>query len=166
MFEAFFRDYYPPLVRFAERLVLDLAVAEDIVQNLFVHLWEQADTLTPLDSLKSYLFRAVRNRCLNHLRSLAIRDKHQLLYLEALVATEVETGDSQTALAQEIRAALAKLPPQMAAVFVMKYQEGKKRHEIACQLGISENTVKTQLSRGRAKMRKLLQSSIQLNFFW
>ena len=165
VFEALFCDYYPLLTRFAEQMVASQEVAEDIVQNLFVHLWDQPDHLRAVVSLKSYLFRSVKNRCINHLRHLAIEDKHQLLYAEALLSLEQESAANDAVLVQEIARALAQLPTQMSLILRMKYRDGKKRHEIAQQLSISENTVKTQLTRGRAKLRKLLVESTHLHFF-
>lgn len=165
VFEAFFHRHYAPLTRFAERMVLRRPVAEDIVQNLFIHFWEQAPTMRVTTSLRAYLFRAVKNRCLNHLRQLAIQDHHQLLYLEALLATEAHTPTGDIQLEQEIAAALSQLPPRMATVLVMKYRDGQTRQAIAQHLGISENTVKTQLVRGKARLRELLTDATQLYFF-
>lgn len=164
VFEALFHDYYPSLLRFAEGFVFDPEVCEDIVQNIFIHIWEQAEYLNITISFKSYLYKAVRNRCLNHLRNLKIEDKHHLLYIEAsLNDSEVDWEDAE--ITQKIEAAIEKLPPKMAEIFRLKYLEEKSVRDIAAQLDISENTIKTQLLRAKDKLRELLRESLNLNFF-
>ncbi|WP_200975631.1 RNA polymerase sigma-70 factor [Echinicola sp. 20G] len=163
VFEALFHDYYPPLMKFAEGFVFDVEVCEDIVQNIFVHIWEQAEYLNITTSFKSYLYKAVKNRCLNHLRSLKIEDKHQLLYLEAcLNDSNVDLDDTE--LIRKIEQAINELPPKMADIFKLKYVEENSVRDIATQLNISENTIKTQLLRAKDKLRVTLRENLNLNF--
>ncbi len=164
VFEALFHDYYPGLLKFAEGYVFDSEVCEDIVQNIFVYIWEQAEFLNITTSFKSYFYKAVRNRCLNHLRSLKIEDKHHLLYLEAsLNDSHVDWEDSD--IPQKIEMAIEDLPPKMAEIFRLKYLEEKTVREISTQLDVSENTIKTQLMRAKEKLREVLRESLDLNFF-
>ncbi|GGZ37551.1 DNA-directed RNA polymerase sigma-70 factor [Echinicola pacifica] len=163
VFEAVFHDYYSGLIRFAEGIVFDEKVCEDIVQNIFLHVWEKAEFLTIDSSLKSYLYKAVKNRCLNYIRNLKIRDKHNLLYLEAcLNDSNVDFGDSE--ILSQIEATIQALPPKMAEIFRLKYLSEKSIRDIAQELEVSENTVKTQLLRAKGKLRISLQESLNLNF--
>ncbi|MEB2774678.1 RNA polymerase sigma-70 factor [Algoriphagus sp. D3-2-R+10] len=164
VFEALFRDFYPGLIRYAEGFVFDDKICEDIVQNIFIHIWERAEFLTINTSIKSYLYSAVKNRCFNYLRNLKVKDRHNLLYLEAcLNDTNVDFGDTE--ILSKIEEAIDNLPPKMANIFKLKYLNEKSIREIATELDVSENTVKTQLLRSKEKLRVLLHQSLNLNFF-
>ncbi len=166
VYEALFSNYYPQLVRFAEGYLFDKQECEDIVQNLFIYFWENADKISLELSVKSYFFHSVKNRCLNHLRDLNIRDRHNLLYLEGLMNLEDYSGLQDPEIIIHINAAISQLPEQMAKIFKLKYLEGKKISEIAQIHQITENTVKTQLLRAKGKLRKLLTETTSLNFFF
>ena len=159
-FQALFDRYYAPLTRFAEQFVASRPVAEDIVQSFFVHFWERADTLHVHTSLKAYCYHAVRNRCLNHLRSLRIEDQHHLLYLEALMREADDEDALDADLRQTLAQIIAALPPKMAEIVHLRYQENKPYQEIATLLNITQNTVKTQLQRAKFKMRQSLAASL------
>ena len=68
VFESIFREYYLMLKNYAWQYVLEEDVAEDIVQDVFVHLWERRNSLKLKVSVKSYLFTSVYNRCLNRIK--------------------------------------------------------------------------------------------------
>ncbi|GGF21762.1 RNA polymerase sigma factor [Echinicola rosea] len=164
VFEALFNDYYPSLLRYAEGFVFEGGLCEDIVQNIFVHIWEQAEYLTITTSFKSYLYASVRNRCLNHIRNLKIQDKHHLLYLEAsLNDSDVDWEEAE--INKKVESAIEALPPRIGEIFRLKYMEEKSVREIAQQLEISENTIKTHLLRAKGKLRKSLRESLNLNLF-
>jgi len=166
VYEALFSNYHPHLVRFAEGYLFDKQECEDIVQNLFIYFWENADKISLDHSVKSYFFNSVKNRCLNHLRDLNIRDRHNLLYLEGLLNVEGYSEFQNPEIIIQINTAIAQLPEQMAKIFKLKYLEGKKISEIAQINQITENTVKTQLLRAKDKLRKLLTETTSLNFFF
>ncbi|WP_186755998.1 RNA polymerase sigma-70 factor [Echinicola salinicaeni] len=163
VFEALFHDYYSGLVKFAEGFVFDSEVCEDIVQNIFVYIWEQAEYLNITSSFKSYLYQAVKNRCLNYLRNLKIVDKHHLLYIEASI-NDSNVNLENPELIQKIEMAIESLPPKMSEIFRLKYLEEKTIREISSQLEITENTIKTQLLRAKDKLRVGLRESLDINF--
>ena len=164
VFESLFHDHYPGLTRFAEGFVFDRDVSEDIVQSLFIYLWEHAENLNISSSIKSYLYFSIKNRCLNHLRGLKIQDQHHILYMEATLNEEGLAGEDSD-ITRQIASCLEKLPPKMAEIFKLKYLEEHTVKEIATQLEVSENTVKTQLLRAKEKLRMLLLKSTRLKFF-
>lgn len=166
VFEALFYEYYPHLVRYAEGFVFDKQVCEDIVQNLFIHFWENTHRIEIQLSLKSYFYQSVKNRCLNFLRDIHVQDKHKLLYLEAMLNQDDSSGWVDLEITKKVQEALEQLPPQMADLFKQKYLFGRKYHEIAEINHISENTVKTQLKRAKEKMRKILLDSSALRFIF
>jgi RNA polymerase sigma-70 factor (ECF subfamily) len=157
VYETLFHTHYNDLVRFAEGIIFDPQLAEDVVQNLFIHFWENANNIQIKSSLRAYLFRAVKNRCLNRLKELQIRDKNGLLYFEGMMNSgNINIEEEEADLILRLNSAINKLPDKMAQIFKLKYLESKKQKEISASLHISENTVKTQLSRAREKLRKLL----------
>ncbi|MEQ6121256.1 sigma-70 family RNA polymerase sigma factor [Reichenbachiella sp. MALMAid0571] len=156
VYEALFHNHYHQLVRFAEGMIFDPDLAQDLVQSLFIHLWENAANINIKSSLKAYLFMAVKNRCLNCLKELQIRDKNELLYLEGMLNSD-SSEDIDPQLLDRLNFSLAQLPDKMVEIVKLKYLENRKLRDIAVQLNISENTVKTQLLRSKRKLRKLLQ---------
>ena len=166
VYEALFSNYYPGLVRFAEGFLFDKQECEDIVQNLFIYFWENAQKLNLDLSVKCYLYQSVKNRCLNHLRDLQIRDQHNLLYLEGLINMEDFSEIQDPEIIIQINAALKQLPEQMAKIFKLKYLDDKKISEIAQIRNITENTVKTQLLRAKTKLRKILSETTSLNILF
>ncbi|MCK3685435.1 sigma-70 family RNA polymerase sigma factor [Maribellus sp. YY47] len=143
------------LVRFANNFLMDQNASEDIVQNAFVYLWENRNGLQ-LKSETAYLFQSVKNSCLNHLRSLKIRDKHQLLYIEAVVKLSEQEAQLDSEIIDEIKRIIDQLPEKMYQIFHKKYVDDFSIKEIAHQLSISENTVKVQLFKGRAAIRQMI----------
>lgn len=165
VYESLFSNYYPQLVKFAEGYLFDKQACEDIVQNLFIHFWENAATIHLDLSIKAYFFQSVKNRCLNYVRDLQIRDRHNLLYIEALLNQDTYGEFADPEIIQKINLAIQQLPDQMAEIFRLKYMEDKKIKEIASTNQISENTVKTQLLRAKDKLRKILIESTTIKFF-
>lgn len=156
-FEMAYKQFFPMLVRFAFQYVEDRDTAEDIVQEVFSNIWNQADHIEIRTQIKSYLFGAVRNACLNHL-------KHQ-----KVVATHAKENPGQAMLVQgeflemdelqeKINQALGQLPEKRRQIFELSRFEGKKYHEIAEELDISIKTVETQMSRALKVLRKALGS--------
>ena len=165
VFDTLFREYYPALTRFAERFTFDRTVSEDLVQSFFVSLWANATDLDIKVSLKHYCYQSVRNKCMNWLRDLRIQDKRRLLYIEAVSGQDDASEWVDPEVLIKIRKSIDLLPPQMALIFKLKYLDGKRYKEISKLLNVSENTIKTQLSRARDKIRINLLGSANLYFF-
>jgi len=165
VFEVLFRDYYVSLIRYADGFVFDKTVSDDIVQNFFIYLWENGEHLDVKSSLRAYFYQSVRNRCLNYLRDLKVKDKHNLLFLEASLNSADPSLLQDPDIADQIHQALESLPKEMRDIFTMKYLKGAKTKEIASLKKISSNTVKTQLQRAREKLKKRLIETTSINFF-
>lgn len=155
-FEEIFRKYYPALLSFVERHVGDRDLAKDFVQDVFFKLYESKGVFPTEASLKSWLYKSSRNAALDYLRHLKVRDEHQLLMAESMMyAADVDEVISEE-LARKIHAAVNSLPPQCCQIVRMNIIDGKKYTEISAELGVSMNTIKTQISRGYKKLRELL----------
>ncbi len=164
VFEALFSEYYPVLTRYAEGFLFDRDASEDIVQSIFVYFWENAGSMELKTSLKAYLYGAVKNKCLNYLRDMKVRDKHNLLYLEAILNSDNKIDWIEPEIGRKIKEAIDKLPERMKEIITQKYLQGKKINEISENLDISENTVKTQLNRAKRKLKSQLLDLTSLNF--
>jgi RNA polymerase sigma-70 factor (family 1) len=144
-------------------------VAEDIVQDVFMNIWSNRESLVAVDNPSSYFFTSVYRRVYHHYRKVALERK--LLQLAQPVPESVNTTD-ETVLARESRSlisqAVAKLPPQQQLVFKLSKQEGFNREDIARQLHISPNTVRNHLSDAIKFVRTFLQNSTitGLIIFW
>jgi RNA polymerase sigma-70 factor (ECF subfamily) len=152
-----FNEYFLQLARFAEGMLFDSKLADDLVQDLFLNLWKNAENLTIDKSIKGYLYASIRNKCLNELKKLQIYDKNLLQYEGALNSGNLESdNDLKEDLIKKIMTVLDLLPKKMKEIVKMKYLLNKKHREIAESLSITENTVNTQLTRAKKKMRNLL----------
>lgn len=156
-FRVLFDRYYTPLTIFADRMLGDTDAAVDVVQSLFVAVYEQRETLS-VSNVKSFLYQSTRNRCLNEIKHLKIHNK----YADSQVATESELSDDveENIAAAELQArltnAIAQLPAQCRKIFEMSRFDGLTNAEIAEQLNLSKRTVETQISKALASLRKSL----------
>ncbi|MGJ8761148.1 MAG: RNA polymerase sigma-70 factor [Polaribacter sp.] len=154
-YDLFFQD----LVVSANRYVSDFSVSEDIVQEVFVYIWEHSEKIEIKTSLKAYLFVMVKNRCLNHLKSIKITDNQDYIEYSRSLIDRVEilnfTEENNT-LYLKVLAIVDEMPLKMQKIFKLKFIEDYKYNEIAEELNISLNTVKTQLKRARVKINNSL----------
>ncbi len=142
-FEKLFGLFYPSLSIYAKRYIEDQAVREDIVQDVFVALWEGRKKLQITTSIRSYLIFSVRNHCLNYLRKEGLNRHYQeFISKEQLLSAEEQDVYLLSELHDLLESALAKLPDTYRIVFEMHNMEGKDYAEIAEALNISVRTVK------------------------
>jgi len=153
-FDTLFRAFYAPLCRYACSLTNgDMDEAEDVVQQVFVKLWEQRAALEVQWSVKAYLYKMVHNRCLNRLRDARIRERYKAHHAEELEQGHLPQPGAETELNERIQQALATLPTECRRVFELSRFEELKYREIADQLGISIKTVETQMGKALRLMR-------------
>ncbi len=156
-FASLFRKYYEPLYRFSTRFVRDPQTAESLVQDVFVRLWEIRKDWHVRSSVKAYLFTAVRNRSLNHLK----REKTLVPVDESLNLLKEESASPEEAfiddeITKSVHRAIDRLPNRCRLIYRMNRYDGYKYSEIAEMLGISTNTVKTQMRRALQLLKKHL----------
>ncbi len=160
-FDRVYQKYYPILVQFAQGFLVDRMACEEVVQNLFIHLWENRQTIKIHSSLEPYLLVSTKNRCLNKIKKLQIEDAHNALYVQSLIDVAVtdpyeETAQVKERLLSELEDAISSLPTQVKTIIELKYLKSKKLKEISELLKITENSVKTQIKRGKTKLRNIL----------
>lgn len=152
-----FAEYYRPLSVFAMKYVGDLETAKEIVQDFFVHLFQNRESIVISTSLKSYLFRAVRNRSLNYIRKNKSNRHHLEQYSAGQESTEdLEAKILETELEHRIFKIVNDLPPQCRKIFTLSRVNGLSNKEIAGQLQISIRTVETQISNALKTLRSKL----------
>ena len=155
-FEMIYKQHFSMLVGFAYQYVEDSDNAEDIVQEVFSKLWNRAEQPDIRTTVKSYLFGAVRNACLNHLRHQKVKEAHEKESTYEL--TNIDSFLEMDELQSKLEEALSRLPEKRRQIFELSRFEGKKYHEIAEELNISVKTVETQMSRALKVMREALSS--------
>lgn len=161
--EALFHRYYPRLCSFAMRFVHDRGVAEDIVQDVFVVLCERRHVIPEGEkAVKGFLYTSVKHGCLNRLRHLKVVNAFEAKdHLHGnLDVPDVTDAIIHSEIMAAIHEALAALPPGCALVFRKGYLEGLKNHEIAQELNISVNTVKSQKKRAVSLLKEQLDPRI------
>jgi RNA polymerase sigma-70 factor (family 1) len=162
-FELLFRDCYKPLCAFAYGFLRSKEESEEIVQSVFIHFWEKKGEISIDLSLKSYLYRSVRNAALNRLKHEKVKSQH-VVFMKSqgeMVSMAVENMAEQE-LQTRIREALNKLPEQCRIVFELSRFEELKYAEIAERLGISVKTVENQMGKALRIMREQLHDYLPL----
>nr|WP_262923961.1 RNA polymerase sigma-70 factor [Spirosoma liriopis] len=164
VFETVFRLHYAPLCRYARQFLPDADDAEEEVQAMFLAFWEKREGLLITTSLKSYLFRAVHNRCLNRIKHFAIRDEHRqhTLYAGDTTAESPVQALLGDELSDRIQTAIQKLPEQCRLAFTLSRFDELKYQEIADQLGISVKTVENQIGKALRILRTELSDYLPL----
>ena len=157
-----FNAFYKALVMYARTIIKDHDEAEDIVQQVFVSLWEKRRSIEVHTSLKAFLYKAVHNACLNRIRQLALRLDHAAeVKLQAPVMT-APVALQQKELQQRIDHALTILPEQCARIFKMSRFEQLRYQQIADQLGLSVKTVENQMGKALKIMRQELHEYLPM----
>ncbi|MBC9915003.1 RNA polymerase sigma factor [Chitinophaga varians] len=146
-FDLLYNQYWHPLFSFANKLLRSYDDAQDIVQTVFVSIWERRDTITIQQSLESYLFQAVRFQSIKKLESLLSspeqidRIQEDLLPVFDGILNRLQEQD----LSRQIQKEIAGLSPRTREIFLLSRQYKLSIGEIALKLSISEQTVKNQL---------------------
>ena len=138
---------------------------EDLVQDFFVYLWVEAPNLKIKSSLKSYLFAAVKNRCLDYQKHHKITEKYRtyLLFSTEMDDNSTEHFFAESELRLAIQTSLGKLPPRCREIFEYSRLNGLSNQEISDKLGISKRTVELQISSSLKILRKELAEFLP---FW
>ena len=157
-FEELFRSYYQPLCHSANLLLNDIDEAEETVQQVFINLWEKRAEMQIEISVKSYLYKAVRNTALNKIKFDKVRSRYaeeqEMLAGTSEPATHLS---SQNELQSLIKDAIESLPEQCRIIFKLSRFEEMKYSEIASHLGLSVKTIENQMGKALRIMREKLK---------
>lgn len=160
-FRWLFETFYPSLCLYASRFLNDEDHSAEVVQELFVKLWEKRKSLEVDVSVRPYLFRAVRNQCLNQIRYDKVKQLHAAKLQEALLSEDA-AGDFfiSPELMLKLEAGIESLPDKRREIFKMSREQGMKYREIADALGISVKTVENQMGSALRSLRELFRTFI------
>ncbi len=152
-FSHLFELYFDKLVKAAEFFLQDTELAEDVVMDVFTFFIENPKKFKGVENLNAYLFRLTKNRALNRIRHLGIRDKHQERIVEAILFAEIpDQNDFQEKLIK-VNAVINELAPRTKDVFSSCVIDGKTYKEVAVEFDISVNTVNTLIKRAYKTIR-------------
>jgi len=164
-FEALYKKYYQQLFAVAYRYVEHVQIAEEIVHDVFITIWNKGEQLNIQYSMKSYLFKSVVNTSLNFIK----KEKSEHAKKEAYIAVQDEATinneiiDADEILLKNLEHALELLPEKCRQVMYLSRFGKLKQQEIATQMDISIKTVKNHLTYGFQKLREHLQKHKQLS---
>jgi RNA polymerase sigma-70 factor, ECF subfamily len=145
-FEHLFKTYYASLSHYACAYVHDQDEAEEIVQDIFVKIWEKKEEITIVTSLKSYLYQAVKNKCLNYIRNKKTQHTHLTIIDRPEFENPQTIGEiNASELNDKLYEALEELPPKCKQIFQMSRLDGMKHKEIADKLELKVKTIENQI---------------------
>lgn len=152
------------LYRFALRLISDVQESEDIVQEVFIRLWSRKEKLKEYRSIEAFAMTMTKNLCLDKLKSkshstIQLSAKHDET-VEMTPYIEVERNDAY----ERVKILIEQLPEQQRMIIHMRDIEGYEYNEIADIMGISENTIRVNLSRARKKVRDMMIKNYNYEF--
>jgi len=155
-FEALFHQYYPKLYQQAFHLIGQREVAEELVQDVFIKIWERRAQLLINTSVNAYLSTAVRHSCFNYVKSKMAQQSNNLA-IESLPFEPATDNPDDTTQGEELKyiveKALKELPEKCHLIFTLSRQAGLTYQEIADELGVSKETVKSQIKIALHKLR-------------
>ncbi|WP_298486232.1 RNA polymerase sigma factor [uncultured Maribacter sp.] len=157
-FRKLFDTYRNDLYRFSLSMLFSKTYAEEIVQDVFLIVWQKRKTLNPELSIKSYLFTITRNKTISFLKKAANNRKlrEEIFYKSQKYANTTDVYIRETELEKIKQDALNLLTPRRRIIFEMSRNDGKSYEEIAKELGLSPNTVRNQMSMALETLRNFL----------
>lgn len=166
-YEMVFREYYRPMVAYAFRFLGNLPDSESVVQDVFLRLWQKRKEIMITSSLQNYLFRSVKNNCINYIEHEKIKTGYQSLVIRNEAdRSEYSEFFLEFGLKSKIETAIASLPEKRQEIFRLAREEGLKYREIADRLNISVKTVETQMTLALKQLRESLKQYKNLVMFF
>lgn len=153
-----FGEYYAAMCSYAFRFFNDVDQAEEVVQDIFVKLWENRRSINIGSSVKNYLFTWVRNQSLNVLKHEKVKQEYAQTIRDSLLEEE-PAGNFYIDpwLSEKIEKAIESLPEKRREIFILSREKGLKYREIAEKLNISIKTVETQMGLALKDLREKLR---------
>lgn len=169
-FELLFKGLFPELCNYALQYTADRFLAEEIVQDVFLKIWQNREEITPTKSVKAYIFQAVHNSCINsiiqkknkkNIYNIFLSDEsweiiQESTQIDSFLLEKLEAQDTEQIIKQIIQT----LPTGCSEIFRLSRFENRSNQEISEQLNISISTVRTQIYRALEKISEgLLKNS-------
>nr|WP_262893260.1 RNA polymerase sigma-70 factor [Parabacteroides leei] len=174
-FSQIYSTYFTKMIRFSQAYVIAEEDAENIVQDIFLYLWEHPEVFKTIDNMDAFLFTLVKNRCLNFLKhSLYVNEKKSSIQTVEELEMQMNLYSLQqfdesfltiSDVENLINEVIDKLPERCKEIFILSRMEGLKYKEIAERLNISVNTVENQMSIALRKLKIELKDYLPLLLF-
>jgi len=160
VFRRLFDGLYHELVVYANGYLFDKDSSEDVVQEVFACLWEKSNKIDIETNLRSYLYAMVRNRCFNILKAIKITHVSKITEVisnnEASYSPDWFPEDEKQLLYEQVLKMIDNFPLKMRNIAKLRFVDNYRFNEIADELNVSVNTVKTQLRRAKMRLGKLV----------
>lgn len=158
-YEVIFKRYYKQLFRFAFTYVRNGTIAEEMAQEVFLYIWEKRHQIEIQTTLKTYLFSAVKNKCLNYIKLELPKQQSMSDISEVMLSVSAERRDEgeNQQLKKYIQNAIDALPKKCRKIFLLSRNAGMTYEEIAEELGLSKKTVENQMGIALKKLRESLE---------
>ncbi len=160
--EKLFKENYKGLYFYALSFINDESASEDIISDVFEYLWNNRTKIDISFSLKPFIYKMVKNRCINYLRHEDVKQKHMQISLNE--SEEINDEEERELLLQKIIDEIESFPKKRREVFKKCFLENKKYKEVGAELGISVNTVKTHITKSLLQLREHFNSNDVLLF--
>lgn len=164
-FKEVYDSYWPILYLHAYKMLRDKDEAKDLLQDLFIHVWENKSEIR-FDQIRPYLYVSLRNRIINRYAHTKVKNKYldkvKNLPIQDLLYNHVEEGLILKELENRIEEGVKQLPKRMQEIFRLSREEYFNHSEIAEQLNISTHTVKKTINRALKEIRKKISLVIQV----
>lgn len=171
-FSEIYDIYFPKLLRFTRTYLISEDESENIVQEIFIYLWEHRDIIETLQNLNAYLFTLAKNRCIDYFRKEMVREvrKGSLSEIEnrelqlKLYSLEAFDNDrlSDADIEEILNNAINRLPERCREIFIMSRLQNLRYKEIAEKLNVSPNTVENQIVIALRKLKEDLKDYFPL----
>lgn len=160
LIEDFFHAHYSALCFFAYQIVKETSVAEDLVTDFFVRIWQKTPDTTNSKAFRVFCYNSIRNACINWLKQQKRSDANQKQWLYNIEHSQQAVLETiiHTETIKNLHNAIQQLPPQCRSVFTKLYIEGKTVAETAQELNLAVSTVKSHKQAGL----KILKTSLSL----
>ena len=159
-YEVIFKKYYKELHRFAFTYVRDSSIAEEMSQEVFLYMWEKRKKIQIQTTLKTYLYSAVKNKCLNYIKLELPKQQSMADISEVMLSVSFSKKDEgeNEQLKRYIQKAIDALPKKCRRIFLLSRNAGMTYEEIAEELNLSKKTVENQMGIALKKLRESLQT--------
>lgn len=159
-YEILFKKYYKELYRFAYSYVRDQTISEEMAQEVFLYIWEKREKIEVQTTLKTYLYSAIKNKCLNYIKlelpkQQAMSDVSEVML--SISTERIDEGENEK-LKVYIQAAIDSLPKKCRNIFILSRNAGLTYEEIAEELDLSKKTVENQMGIALKKLRESLEA--------
>lgn len=161
-FEELYISYKESATRFCNSILKDIEESENIVQEVFIKIWNRKSLINPELNFTSYLFTIIKNRVFDYMKEVKKNELLREKFWDNIVDYKTEDAELKEERFIKVKEAVDNLSVKRREIIKLNYEEGKSYEEIANQLNISKNTVKNQLVKAKQVIRRQLKIASML----